>query len=151
MKCKRCGKALTEEETQTNLCYECGEIINQELFDEDTVEMPRTAPIPPKDISPKVETPQKNLDYENSSFDVAGTINVYITILSVLALIGGIVLAVQLESFLVFLYVAIGTSVVYCFFRMLTVIAHLLADIKENTTPNRKGNNAQSQKGNKKR
>ena len=135
MKCKRCGKALTEEEIQTNLCYECGEIINQELFDEDTVEMPRTAPIPPKDISPKVETPQKNLDYENSSFDVAGTINVYITILSVL----------------VFLYVAIGTSIVYCFFRMLTVIAHLLADIKENTTPNRKGNNAQSQKGNKKR
>ncbi|MGM9650445.1 MAG: hypothetical protein ACI3VX_00745 [Faecousia sp.] len=151
MNCKRCGKALTEEEIQTNLCYECGEIINQELFDEDSVDMPRTAPIPPKDISPKVETPQKNLDYKNSSFDVAGTINVYITILSVLALIVGVALAVQLESFLVFLYVAIGTSVVYCFFRMLTVIAHLLADIKENTTPNRKGSNTQPQRGNKKR
>ena len=151
MKCKGCGKLLSEEEIQTNLCYECGEIINQELFDKDTVEMPRTSSLPQKDISRKEETPEKNLDYEHASFDVAGTINVYITILSVLALIGGIVLAVQLESFLVFLYVAIGTSVVYSFFRMLTVIAHLLADIKENTTPNRKSNNAQSQKGNKKK
>lgn len=138
MKCKGCGKSLTEEEIQTNLCYECGEIINQELFNKDAENVSQESSRPLQNNNTyKTET----TDYEHSSYDVAGTINTYITIISVLALIGGLVLASKLESFSAFLYVAIATSILYCFFRMLTLIAYLLADIKENTTPNNQRKN----------
>ena len=74
----------------------------------------------------------------STEYGVISTIHTYFSIISILAVIGGIVFGIAAESFLVALMFALSISIFYCIFRVLIAIAYLLCDIKDNTSPKKK-------------
>ena len=141
MKCVKCEHPLSKEEINANMCWECGAIIDIELVSDDMEEA--------KKIVESVAQEQKKQNKQaiieqnqetnsGSEYGVISTIHTYFSIISILAVVGGIVLGIAAESFLVALVFLLSISIVYCFFRILIALAYLLCDIKDNTSPKKK-------------
>lgn len=141
MKCVKCKHPLSKEEIDANLCWECGTIIDANLVSDDKEEAQKiieSVEQEQKNQNKKVKMEQRQEAETGSEYGVISTIHTFFSIISILAVVGGIVLGIASDSFLVFLVFAISIGIFYCFFRLLVAIAYLLCDIKENTSPKRK-------------
>jgi len=141
MKCKKCKHPLSKEEINANLCWECGTIIDIELVSDDMEEAQKIVESVAQEQKKQNKQDRIERNYEadsGSEYGVISTIHTYFSIISILAVVGGIVFGIAAESFLVALMFVLSISIVYCFFRLLIAIAYLLCDIKENTSPKKK-------------
>ena len=141
MKCKKCKHPLSKEEINANLCWECGTIIDIELVSDDMEEAQKIVESVAQEQKKqnKQARIERNQEVDSGSeYSVISTIHTYFSFISILAVVGGIVLGIAAESFLIALMFVLSISIVYCFFRVLIAIAYLLCDIKENTSPKKK-------------
>ena len=141
MKCVKCKHPLSKEEINANMCWECGAIIDVELVSDDMEEAQKIV----ESVAQEQKKQDKKDRIENkqeadssTEYGVISTIHTYFSIISILAVIGGIVFGIAAESFLVALMFALSISIFYCIFRVLIAIAYLLCDIKDNTSPKKK-------------
>ena len=141
MKCAKCGHTLSPNEVNVNMCWECGAIINPELVSDDKVEA--------KELIANMEQAQKEQDKRQrieekqeqeagAEYGVISAIHTFFSIISILAVLGGICAGITSKSFLVALLVILSASITYCIVRLLIAIAYLLCDIKDNTSSNPK-------------
>ena len=141
MKCIKCKLPLSKEEINANLCWECGTIIDIELVSDDMEEAQKIVESVAQEQKKQNKQDRIERNYEadsGSEYGVISTIHTYFSIISILAVVGGIVFGIAAESFLVALMFVLSISIVYCFFRLLIAIAYLLCDIKENTSSKKK-------------
>lgn len=141
MKCIKCKHPLSKEEINANLCWECGTIIDIELVSDDMEEAQKIVESVAQEQKKQNKQDRIERNYEadsGSEYGVISTIHTYFSIISILAVVGGIVFGIAAESFLVALMFVLSISIVYCFFRLLIAIAYLLCDIKENTSSKKK-------------
>lgn len=141
MKCAKCGHTLSQDEVNANMCWECGAIINLELVSDDKVEA--------EELIANMEQAQKEQDKRQrieekqkqeagAEYGVISAIHTFFSIISILAVIGGIFAGITCESIWVALLVILSVSITYCVVRLLIAIAYLLCDIKDNTSSNPK-------------
>lgn len=90
MKCKKCGKELTQEMIDVNLCWSCGDIINENFVEQD---MDTDEPAVKKDDHP-ANSPSESDDTDSDDKNIIGTVlfGLGIVVL-VLGTIGSFVLA----------------------------------------------------------
>lgn len=141
MKCVKCKHPLSKEEINANMCWECGAIIDVELVSDDMEEAQKIVESVAQEQKKqdKKDRIEKKQEADSSTeYGVISTIHTYFSIISILAVIGGIVFGIAAESFLVALMFALSISIFYCIFRVLIAIAYLLCDIKDNTSPKKK-------------
>ena len=141
MKCAKCGHTLSPNEVNVNMCWECGAIINPELVSDDKVEA--------KELIANMEQAQKEQDKRQrieekqeqeagAEYGVISAIHTFFSIISILAVLGGICAGITSKSFLVALLVILSVSITYCIVRLLIAIAYLLCEIRDNTSSNPK-------------
>lgn len=141
MKCVKCKHPLSKEEINANMCWECGAIIDVELVSDDMEEAQKIVESVAQEQKKqdKKERIEKKQEADSAAeYGVISTIHTYFSIISILAVIGGIVFGIAAESFLVALMFVLSISIFYCIFRVLISIAYLLCDIKDNTSPKKK-------------
>lgn len=143
MKCAKCGHTLSQDEVNANMCWECGAIINSELVSDDKEEAKELIASmeqaqKEQDKRQRIEEKQQQEQEAGAEYSVISAIHTFFSIISILAVIGGIFAGTACESFLVALLVILSVSITYCVVRLLIAIAYLLCDIRDNTSPNPK-------------
>lgn len=140
MTCAKCGHPLSREEIDSNLCWECGAIINIELVPDNKAEAKKTIASIEKAQKEQDKKQNQGEDEEaGTEYSVISAIHTFFSIVSILSVIGGIIAGFVTENFLVALLAVLLVSISYCIVRLLISIAYLLCDIKDNTSLKKKG------------
>ncbi len=66
--------------------------------------------------------------------NIISRIQVYVTVLTMLIIVGGFIIGCNNEDFAVVLIGFLCASIFYCIFKVLLLIADLLCDIRDNTS-----------------
>lgn len=134
MKCVNCGHPLSPDEVNANLCWKCGTIINPALLSEDKAEASKI--MADIELAQEEQEKKEKLEEEESIIPerkVISFLHSFFTVISLLALLGGIIWGVELKNFFIAAVMCTSVCLTYCVLRLLIAIAYLLCDIRENS------------------
>ena len=119
MKCPNCNHYLSQDEINTEQCLICGTRVEEVTLENEEV---------------KPQEAMEQFSGTEKERNIIYRVEVYVTVLSILIIVGGFIIGLSNENFAIVLIGFLSASVFYCLFKVLLLIANLLCDIRDNTS-----------------